>query len=180
MHRHSFAYAARADARLLILGSMPGEASLAAQQYYAHPRNLFWPFMDALFGVPAAAPYAERLRRLNAAGVALWDVLAACERPGSLDGRIVRASEVANDFAAFFAQHRALEAIALNGGKAAEAFARHVQRASPSAVARLRVLHLPSTSPANAGQSAAHKLDRWRAALADYSPVVSPVTGVRA
>ena len=165
----SFAPAARADARVLILGSMPGIASLQAQRYYAHPRNLFWPFMGQLFDAGPEHDYAVRLQHLQAHGVAVWDVLAACERPGSLDGRIARASEVANDIAGFRAAHAQLETICLNGGKAAEAFARHVARRHAEALSGLRVLALPSTSAANAGQSRDAKFAAWHAALARYS-----------
>lgn len=169
MHRQSFPPVARADARVLILGSMPGEASLRAQQYYAHPRNLFWPFMDALFDAGPEHPYAERLRRLQSHGVAVWDVLAGCVRPGSLDGDIVRGSEVVNDFAAFRAAHPRLQRICLNGGTAAALFARHVARPQPALCADLRIVALPSTSPANASQPPAAKLARWREALAGYA-----------
>ncbi|HRW07900.1 MAG TPA: DNA-deoxyinosine glycosylase, partial [Caldilineaceae bacterium] len=89
------------DIRVLILGSMPGMRSLELNQYYGHPRNLFWPLMEELVGVPVAAPYAERLVRLNAAGIGLWDSLQAAERPGSLDASIVAHTEVANDFPTF-------------------------------------------------------------------------------
>lgn len=174
MQRHSFPPAARADARVLILGSMPGEASLRAQQYYAHPRNLFWSFMGTLLGAGPEYPYAERLRRLHARGVAVWDVLAYCERPGSLDGAIVRLSEVANDLATFRALHPQLQLICLNGGKAAEAFTRHVMKSQPDFTDGLRVVALPSTSPANAGQPAATKLASWRAAL-QAAVFVTPV-----
>ncbi|MFT4045132.1 MAG: DNA-deoxyinosine glycosylase [Solimonas sp.] len=166
----SFPPAAGRDARVLILGSMPGVASLQAQRYYAHPRNLFWPFMGELFGAGPTLPYAGRLKRLQRCGVAVWDVLAACERPGSLDGRIARGSEVANDIAGFRRAHAGLERICLNGGKAAEAFARHVVKPQPAAVAGLAVVALPSTSPANAGQARAAKLAAWRAALDPYLP----------
>lgn len=174
MHCNSFPPAARADARVLILGSMPGQASLRAGQYYAHPRNLFWPFMGTLFGAGPVLPYGRRLQVLQVQGIAIWDVLAACERPGSLDGRIVRASEVANDFAAFRRQHPRLERIVLNGGKAAEAFERHVRRAQAAGVQDLTVIVLPSTSPANASQSVASKFERWRSALADYQGPPAP------
>lgn len=144
---------------------MPGVASLRAQQYYAHPRNLFWPFMAEIFAVPSTADYATRLAQMQTHGIAIWDVLAACERPGSLDGHIVRGSEVVNDFATFFAQHPQLQRICLNGGKATETFARHVQRAHTGVLAGIQIIALPSTSPANAGQSRAAKLRLWRAAL---------------
>jgi hypoxanthine-DNA glycosylase len=117
---------ARHDARVLVLGSMPGAASLAAGRYYAHPRNAFWPIAGALFGFGADAPYDERLAGLTAAGVALWDVLAACERPGSLDAAIDRATARTNDFVAFFAAHPRLSAVACNGGAAHELFRRRV------------------------------------------------------
>lgn len=161
----SFPPAARADAHILVLGSMPGVASLRAQQYYAHPRNLFWPFMSEIFGVPIAVDYKARLARVHAHGIAIWDVLAACERPGSLDGHIVRDSEVANDFTGFFAQHPKLQRICLNGGKAAALFARHVLGPQPELRTRFEIVAVPSTSPANAGQSRAAKLAIWREAL---------------
>ena len=165
----SFPPAAGDDARVLILGSMPGVASLRAQQYYAHPRNLFWPFMGALFGAAPELPYAERLRQLQRHGIAVWDVLAFCERPGSLDGRIARASEVANDIAGLRAKQPRLERICLNGGKAAEVFERHIAKRVPQAIAGLSVIALPSTSPANAGIARDTKFAAWRDALAPYS-----------
>jgi hypothetical protein len=84
------------DCRVLVLGSMPGAASLAAARYYAHPRNRFWPLMGALCGFDPALDYPLRLAALQAAGVGLWDVIGTCERRGSLDADIVRGSEVAN------------------------------------------------------------------------------------
>jgi hypoxanthine-DNA glycosylase len=89
-------------ARALILGSMPGAASLRAAQYYAHPRNQFWPIMGELVGADPALPYEQRLDRLTSAGIALWDVFARCEREGSLDAHIRDDTAVANDFAEFF------------------------------------------------------------------------------
>ncbi len=149
------------SARLLILGSMPGVASLRAQQYYAHPRNLFWPFMAALFEVPADLPYEARVQRLLAGGIAIWDVLEACERPGSLDASIVRASENANDFPALLSRHPELRAIALNGRAAEAAFRRYAIPHLGDRLGGIALIALPSTSPANAGRSAQDKLGEW-------------------
>jgi len=159
-----------ASACLLILGSMPGVASLKAAQYYAHPRNLFWPTMDALFGVPLVLAYDERVARLNAQGIALWDVLRACERPGSLDASIVRGSEQANDFAGFLDRHPRLQAIALNGAAARDAFHRHARPRLGKRLDTVQLIALPSTSPANAGLSLAAKRAAWQA-LQAFVPV---------
>ncbi|MES0872952.1 DNA-deoxyinosine glycosylase [Sinimarinibacterium thermocellulolyticum] len=158
----SFAPVATPDARVLILGSMPGVASLNAQRYYAHPRNAFWPIMGALLGFAPDAPYDARLRALTDAGIALWDVMAACVRPGSLDAAIDEDSIVPNDFAGFFARHRRITQVFFNGAKAAEAFRRHVTPTLPQALS-LHTTRLPSTSPANAAHSLTGKLARWRA-----------------
>ncbi len=143
---------------------MPGEASLAAGQYYAHPRNQFWPILGALLGFDAGMPYERRVRAVRAAGIAVWDVLHSCERPGSLDSRIVRDSIEPNDFAALFARCRGIRRVCFNGAMAEESFRRHVL---PSLDAGgLEFVRLPSTSPANASMSAARKLEAWRRALA--------------
>ena len=156
----SFAPVAAADARILILGSMPGVASLEAGEYYAHPRNAFWPIMGALFGAGPHLPYAERVTALKTSGIAVWDVLQACERQGSLDSNI--RAEVTNDFAAFFAAHPAIRRIGLNGGKAAASFRKY---AAHRLLANAEVHVLPSTSPAHAARSFEVKCDLWRAAL---------------
>lgn len=153
--------AACADARTLILGSMPGAQSLAAQQYYAHPRNQFWSLMGELAGAGPQLPYPERLQALNRAGIALWDVLRSCVRPGSLDSAI--RDEEANDFSAFFATHPHIVRVCFNGGMAARSFRRHVlhRQVLPS----LQYHDLPSTSPAHAARSFSEKLSIWRTAL---------------
>ena len=162
-----------ASARLLILGSMPGVASLRAAQYYAHPRNQFWPTTEAVFGVPLALPYDMRVAQLNAQGIALWDVLRACQRPGSLDASIVRGSEQANDFAGFLDRHPQLAAIALNGGAARDAFHRHARPLLGQRLDRVQLIALPSTSPANAGISLAAKCAAW-SALQAHVPTLTP------
>src|SRR5689334_11374474 len=157
----SFPPLARADARVLILGSMPGAESLRRREYYAHPHNQFWPIMGALFGAGRELPYAERVGRLLERGVAVWDVLKQCERPGSLDSSIVRGSEVVNDFRGFLRRHPGIDSIFFNGAKSAGVFARAVQ--ADLAARPLRCARLPSTSPAHAGLSARDKLAAWRA-----------------
>ena len=97
---------ADAAARVLVLGSLPGRKSLEMREYYAQPYNAFWRIMGELFGAGPALSYRARLVRLRAHGVAVWDVLAAGEREGSLDSAIVPASIVVNDFNAFFERHR--------------------------------------------------------------------------
>ncbi len=156
----SFAPIATPAARILILGSMPGRASLEAHEYYAHPHNAFWRIMGELVGAGPDKPYEERTRILRARGIAVWDVLQSCVRPGSLDSDI--RDEVPNDFAAFFAAHPGIARIGLNGGKAAASFKRHAARHCPPDVA---AAVLPSTSPAHAARSFAEKCALWRAAL---------------
>ena len=158
---------AAADARVLVLGSMPGTASLTAQQYYAHQRNAFWPIMGAIAGAGPQLPYLQRLPRLTDAGIALWDVLAHCVRVGSLDARIEPGSIVVNDFDAFLAAHPRITLVALNGGTAARMFTRHVAPSLPRQVASVA---LPSTSPAHAAMRLEEKLDAWRSAIAPCLP----------
>ena len=161
---YGFPPVANGQARLLILGSMPGQASLQAAQYYAHPRNAFWRIMGDLLGAGPELPYAQRLVRLQAAGIALWDVIAACQRGGSLDADIVGASVRANDFSAFLAVHRSLERSVFNGAAAAASVRRRVL---PGLAERPLALHrLPSTSPAHAARSYADKLAAWSVIVA--------------
>lgn len=152
-----------ASAVVLILGSMPGKASLAAGEYYAHPRNHFWPIMGELVGARPCLPYEKRLGLLRASGIALWDVMKSCVRRGSLDSDIEEASVVPNDFAAFFRRHPEIDRLFFNGARAEQCFRRHVL---PSLQDRPpRCLRLPSTSPANAGTPYVKKLEAWRAAI---------------
>lgn len=158
----SMAPAITTDCRMLILGSMPGSRSLVLQQYYGHPRNRFWSYMELLCEVGPALPYPARLRELNAAGIALWDVLASCERAGSLDSAIVRQSESSNDLAGLLAANPSISAIALNGRKAVEVFRRKLLPSLPAARAQaLTIFEMPSTSPANASISDADKRAAW-------------------
>ncbi len=141
---------------------MPGAASLAAGEYYAHPRNQFWRIVAAICGFDVAAPYRQRVARLRAADIALWDVIARCTRRGSLDAGIEPASIIVNDFQAFLAVHRRIDRIFFNGRQAEVVWQRHVQpRLSPGGA--LGHQRLPSTSPAHAGMTFAEKLRAWRA-----------------
>ncbi len=149
------------ETRLVVLGSFPSAASLAAQQYYAHPRNQFWPIVGALLGAPLASlPYAERVAIVRAAGLGIWDVYARCHREGSLDADIEGAEP--NDLAALRAGAPALRAIAHNGGESARAM-------RTTAGMGLEVHRLPSTSPANASWSLERKLAAWREVFARYA-----------
>jgi len=146
---------AGAGTRLLVLGSFPGVASLKAQQYYGHPRNHFWPILGALWDVDLRAlPYADRLAVMQAQGVGLWDVYAACRRQGSLDSAIEAAES--NDLAGLAVRLPRLQAIAHNGGESARAMRLTGALGRP-------VYRLPSTSPANASWSFERKLAAWRA-----------------
>jgi hypoxanthine-DNA glycosylase len=154
---------AAADARVLVLGSMPSAASLARGQYYGHPQNAFWPIMGQLFGAGPELPYDERKAMLVACRVAVWDVLQSCRRAGSLDTAICRDSEQANDFAAFLHEHRQIGAVFFNGQKAEAAFRRHVLARLSAVKLEFHFERLPSTSPAHAGRALEQKLAAWQA-----------------
>ncbi|HWU35684.1 MAG TPA: DNA-deoxyinosine glycosylase [Methylovorus sp.] len=172
-----FPAVANADARVLILGSMPGIASLTQHQYYGHPHNLFWPIMEELVGAHPHLPYLERLAQLTRHQIALWDVMHQCFRPGSLDSAIEEGSIIANDFAKFFAMHTQINHVFFNGQKAAQAFQRHVikpAKLNQETLARLNFTTLPSTSPANAGIPRETKLQQWRSILQALQGTASP------
>lgn len=162
----SFPPVAAPDARLLILGSMPGKVSLAANQYYAHRQNLFWRIMGELYGAGPELPYEQRLEILQRSGVALWDVLKECFRESALDSDIVEDSIIANDFAGFFAQHPHITRVFFNGAKAEQAFRRH---ALPTLahLPKLELVRLPSTSPANAAIPLATRIAQWQQVKAE-------------
>jgi hypoxanthine-DNA glycosylase len=161
---------ARADARVLILGTLPGAESLARHQYYAKSQNSFWKIMGVLAGASLDRPYEERLERLVSRRIALWDVCEAAERLGSLDSAIK--SPKPNDFAGFFAEHPAIEMIGFNGQPAGKLFDRLVRPYLPENIGQLPRAILPSTSPAHAGMRFDEKLSRWRDALGDFLAVL--------
>jgi TDG/mug DNA glycosylase family protein len=167
--------------RILILGSFPSARSLERGEYYGHERNHFWTLLGLILGFDPIVPYAERASILAAAGMALWDVIASCEREGSLD-RDIR-GETPNPLARYIGKKPTIERLALNGGKAAQSFAAHIAselRAPGLALgktvqwmptfapeARIRVMRLPSSSPVptKAYRSVHDKLALWSAFL---------------
>jgi len=151
---------------VLVLGSLPGRASLGAREYYAQPRNAFWAIMGALCGARPELSYSERLEALQQSGVALWDVLYEAARPGSLDSSIVRASQRINDVAGLIARHKSIALVAFNGKKSAEIFGRHIEPALTGS--DVATATLPSTSPAHAAVSREQKLDHWRRVVAPH------------
>ncbi len=149
---------------LIVLGSFPGAASLRAQQYYAHPRNFFWPIVSALWGLEGNAalqhrPYAERVAEARSRGLGIWDVYASCLREGSLDSAIEQAELNTLDRLREWAP--GLKGIAHNGGESA----RHMKITQTLG---LPVVKLPSTSPANASWSFERKLAAWREAFTQF------------
>jgi TDG/mug DNA glycosylase family protein len=161
-HDECFAPIAKPDAEMLILGSLPGRKSLEMQQYYAHPQNAFWKLIARIYDKESSLPYKQRVEILTANRIALWDVLAAAERPGSLDSSIVHASARANDFAAFYRTHSRISRVYFNGRKAEELYRRFVLPGLSAEFAAIRYVPMPSTSPAHAGMAFAEKLVRWK------------------
>jgi hypoxanthine-DNA glycosylase len=162
MAKYSFPPIVTPNARLLILGTLPGDASLRLQQYYGHPRNHFWPLVAAIFGEAVPADYAGRVALLKRNRCALWDVLESAERAGSSDAAIRNA--VANPFAAFFADYPDIKTIAFNGQKARALFRRHVVKAGHVLEQNFTTIDLPSSSPLYT-KPLDEKLGVWRAKL---------------
>lgn len=153
-----FAPVAHAGARKLILGSMPGVASLDAVQYYAFQRNAFWKIMGDLFAAGPELDYPLRLQILGKNHIALWDVIETCRRPGSLDSAIAEDDLVINNFNCFFTQYPQINEVYFNGQKAAGLFKKKVV---PELKQNYRYTVLPSTSPAYAARSYVDKLKAW-------------------
>ena len=159
----SFAPIEHKHATVLILGSMPGIASLRAGEYYAHPRNYFWRMMGALISLDPKSPYEQRVDTLKTAGIAVWDVLQSCRREGSLDASIDKASQTPNNFQAFFACHSNITHVYFNGSAAEWIYSRNVLPGLK--VQQIEYLRLPSTSPANASIPFERKLEAWKSIL---------------
>jgi hypoxanthine-DNA glycosylase len=154
--KRSFPPVVDADARVLVLGTLPGEESLRRQEYYAHPRNLFWPILFTLCGAVPQSDYTAKLAFAKSHRVALWDVCARAERESSADAAIRR--EQPNAIETLLDAHPQISAVAFNGTGARRLYDRHFHR-RPG----LTYLALPSTSPAFAGLDFAAKLERWSA-----------------
>ena len=152
------------EPRVLILGSFPSVLSLEKQEYYGNPKNRFWAIMEELFAVPAGLQYPDRIARLTQKGIALWDVVRACNRPGSADSRIK--NPVHNDIAGFFQAHPTIRLVALNGSTAGRLYHRLAE------VPGLASVTLPSTSPAFAAMAFEEKVRKWRQGLAGHGSCV--------
>lgn len=152
-----------------MLGTLPGERSLACGEYYAHPQNRFWSIVGDVLGFDPLGPYEERVMQILDHRIALWDVCAAAERPGSLDTSIRTATVVSNDFSAFFAEHPEIVRVCFNGQQAAKLFLRLVRGSLPTEL-RCEWVTLPSTSPANAAIPFEEKRRVWAHALLNTSP----------
>jgi double-stranded uracil-DNA glycosylase len=150
------------NACVLILGTMPGAASLAKQQYYGHPRNAFWFVMNALFAMNAGLCYLERKNELINNGIAVWDVLQSCRRTGSLDSNIDRQSIKINCFDEFFTEYRSIMNVFFNGAMAEKLYKSYVSPTLGDKFSYLSYHRLPSTSPANASLNLAQKIDAWQ------------------
>ncbi len=160
----SFAPVIGTQPRVLILGSMPGVRSLHEQQYYAHPRNSFWPIMGELFSINWAHSYPQKIKQISALPLVLWDVLNSCRRDGSLDSNIQKDQLMPNAIVQLLRDYTSIRLIAFNGATAEKLFRQLIieQLDNPEAYTLLR---LPSTSPAHASKNFQQKLDEWSAIL---------------
>lgn len=150
------------NATVLILGTMPSEASLRRQQYYGHSRNAFWPIMSALYGFNPELGYQHRKEILMENGVAVWDVLQSCNRLGSLDANIKQSTLVTNDFAGFFTEYGLIKCVFFNGRMAEKLYQKQIFPALNQHFSYLEYRCLPSTSPAYAALKCDQKLEAWK------------------
>lgn len=159
---YSFPPIIATNARMLILGSMPGKVSLRMQQYYAHQHNAFWKILGDLFGTGQPLDYPSRIELLKSHGIGLWDVLMSCERQGSLDSAINELSMVPNDLVALYERHPHIDRILFNGAKAAQVYKRYVLPRLREKYEYLKYAQLPSTSPTHVSLTYQQKLQAWR------------------
>lgn len=152
-------------AQVLILGSLPGVASIKLQQYYAHSRNAFWPIMGRLYDFDPREAYEARIRKLHLARIAVWDVCYSAVRAGSLDSSMLAGTMIPNDIAGFLNRQPGLTKLLFNGGSAATQFRRLIVPTLSATQRELPAITLPSTSPAHAARSFEWKLAVWRDAI---------------
>ena len=155
MKIYSFPPISNQNAKVLILGTMPGEMSLKLKQYYGHGGNNFWKIIFSIFNETLVTDYELKKNILLKNHVALWDVLKACEREGSSDNAIIQ--ETPNDFKTFFETHKKIKLVAFNG-KNAEAYFKYLCPVKPN----VELITLPSTSPANTWKTYDEKLVEWQ------------------
>jgi hypoxanthine-DNA glycosylase len=164
---YSFPPIINSRCKVLILGSMPGVESLRQQQYYAHPRNAFWPIMAELCQFDLQLSYQQRCEQLLSNGIAVWDVLKACHRPGSLDQHIDNSTIEANDFKTLLESHPDIQHLFFNGAKAEQVFNKHVKMQLTN-IESLKLNKLPSTSPAHAAMNLPTKTKVWQNAISAW------------
>jgi TDG/mug DNA glycosylase family protein len=148
-------------AKVLILGSFPGKESLRKQEYYGHPRNVFWFVISGLFHIEDTLSYPDRVKALAAHGVALWDVLLSCRRKGSLDSSIDDETVLINDFLPFFQRYKEIKWVFFNGTRAEKEYRKHVLKTVEPFCSDINYHRLPSTSPAMAMLTKEQKLAQW-------------------
>lgn len=149
--------------RILVLGSLPGDESLRKQEYYGNPRNMFWEVMGGILGEPVPMQFAEKVEYLKRHGIALWDVLHAAEREGSLDANIQ--NEEFNDIESLASEHSSIEVIATNGGKAEKSFRKYLRRHPSLAVKRICFCTSTSSMSLCSGWTLERLIDQWRKIL---------------
>jgi TDG/mug DNA glycosylase family protein len=157
-----FAPIVTSNASVLILGSIPSEASLLRQQYYGHPRNAFWPIMSTLFGSDPELCYQRRKEMLMKKGIAVWDVLQSCSRLGSLDSSIELATIRTNDFMGFFTEYKYIKQVFFNGRMAEKLYQKRILPTLNYCFSYLEYQCLPSTSPAHASLKFEQKIEAWK------------------
>lgn len=161
-------------ATILILGTMPGEESLRKQEYYGNPRNTFWKIMASLFEFEHAEIYAERVSSLKINNIALWDVMQACERQGSLDSAIIDSTIAENDFESFYRGHSYINHVFFNGTKAEKEYFKRVLPKLSIEEKGIEYTRLPSTSPAMACLSFDEKLLAWSNIMKEHKQAIQP------
>lgn len=166
--KESFSAVALADAKVVILGSIPGDESLRQQQYYAHPRNAFWYILQRHFNTSGPLTYTGKIELAQQHGVALWDVMRCCIRPGSLDSNIDNKTIVVNEFESFFCAHKKLVSVIFNGVKAEQEYIKRVLPTLSTKHRKLELIRLPSTSPAMATMNREQKYLVWCEVLSKF------------